>query len=483
MLHVRGKAHTSILIDLGKPPGARWLLAWYKAVANLSPGLIHRTERQVSSGNTLWFRHARTPESTDMSAFSQVNDLQSLLQRAAKTRVDCRSICGSKATILYSATNLYGILRRLQQEASMARSSLNKSTPPSEENLALFCARSGKLLSDISDFLLALKTMGYYEDKILGSREFASFPERQNMILDHFDAEIMHLTYTASRILITASAETLGELREQLDYGTGSPLSPVLNDLTARLMANGDLRLSMLVKGPGNEQILWEALEHELLSMSMDKAFLHKHKKVVLRYVRALERRSGFSCSPNAIPSDGASTSGKPQNMSAKRRSLGGEDAIGGKRARVSGELLDVDAKEPDAQASKARQGGIPFRFRDPRITYGPEVDDDLLVDFLEEEEDPQSQGKNLRQRMRDTYRVLCDDYEPRYELTIFLETGHDKRDEKEIVGIIHEIEKTVVMELDNLELGQDTDLRNLRKMIINKAQKMLDDLEKIKMK
>ncbi|KAL8967455.1 MAG: hypothetical protein Q9183_002914 [Haloplaca sp. 2 TL-2023] len=397
-----------------------------------------------------------------MSAPTQVNDLQSLLTKAANTRVDCRAICGSKANIIYSATNLYGILRRLHQEASMARSSLLKPSFADEEqeNLTAFCLESHKLLSDTSDFLHAYQTICDHEDRILGSREFGSFTDRQNLILDHFDAEIMRLTNMASRILIAASAETLGELREQLDHGTESPLSPVLNDLTARLMANGDLRLSMLVKGAGNEQILWDALEGELLDLSLDEEFLRNHKKVILRYVRALERRSGFSCSPAV---DGSSTSQKPQNKSTKRQSLGSDDdPHGSKRARVSADLPRIPSK------------------------YGPEVDDDLLADFEKEldSEDPDSNPRTPRQRMRDIYRTLRHEYQPRYEGTLFISSrGHNSHDQKNIVGLIYGIEKKVVMELDNLELRRDAEVRGLRKMIIIKAQKMLDDLEKIKVK
>lgn len=63
----------------------------------------------------------------------------------------------------------------------------------------------------------------------------------------------------------------------------------------------------------------------------------------------------------------------------------------------------------------------------------------------------------------------------------IFFETSQNRHDDKMIPGLIHEIENRIVMKLDNLKLGQDATLRNLQKMVINKAQKMLDDLEKIK--
>ncbi|KAI4253895.1 MAG: hypothetical protein L6R42_007407 [Xanthoria sp. 1 TBL-2021] len=233
-----------------------------------------------------------------------------------------------------------------------------------------------------------------------------------------------------------------------------------------------------------NEQILWKALQHELLGISLDKVFLHRHKKVVLRYVRAPQRRSGFSGSSEAPLTGGAETTKTVQNSSAKRRSLCTGDDAGGKRARTSGERSEdprlFDA--PETAHSKTKNGGIPFRFRDPRITFGPDFDDDLLADFVEQEDQP-SLGHTLRNQMRDSYRTLYEDFEPKYEMTIFFESGQNRHDDKLIPGLIHEIETRVVMKLDNLELGQDATLRNLRKMIINEAQKMLDDLEKIKSK
>lgn len=215
-------------------------------------------------------------------------------------------------------------------------------------------------------------------------------------------------------------------------------------------MANGDLLLSMLTKGPESEQILWEALQHGLLGISLDRVFLHRHKKVVSRYVRALKRRSGFSISSEAPLDDGAETKKTAHNSSAKRRSLCNEDDAGGKRARTSGERSE-DPRLFDAP-EKTKNGGIPFRFRDPRITLGPDVDDDLLADFLEEEDQP-SPGHTLRNQMRTTYRTLYEDYEPKYKMTIF-ESGQNRHDDKLIPGLIHEIETRVVMKLDNLQLG-----------------------------
>ncbi|KAL8911484.1 MAG: hypothetical protein Q9171_003345 [Xanthocarpia ochracea] len=405
-------------------------------------------------------------------------NLPSLLTQAAKVRVDCRAVCGREAQIVYQATNLYGVLRRLQQEASTARSSLSISNTTYNDDLVALYTECMLTLEETSDFLLAYKTLGHYEDKILGSWEFASFTERQKSVINHFGSEIMRHTHDASRILVVASADSLGELRDQLDYGAGNSLSAILNDLTALLMANGDLRLSMLVKGLGNEQVLWEALHDELLARALGEAFLDRRRKVILRYVRALERRSGFSANLEASTNEGvAKSTGTECKNSAKRKSLPGAGDTGRKRARtMEGQSDDP----PDTDHSNPISANKFFRFRDPRITFGPDVDDDLLADFLEEEDQP-SQENSLRDQIRDTYRVLCEDHEPRYEMMIFQVTGGNKNDEKQYAGLTYEIEKRIVMKLDNLELGQDPSLRNLRKMIINKVQKMLDDLDRIK--
>ncbi|KAL8991840.1 MAG: hypothetical protein Q9169_007606 [Polycauliona sp. 2 TL-2023] len=412
---------------------------------------------------------------------SKALGLDALLQQAATARVDCRTVCGPKAAIVYSATNLYGSLRRLRQEGDMARSSLNTPTVSIYEIWAALGRKIALLLKETSEFLIAYKTLGFYEDKILGSWEFASFTEAQKSIIRYFDAELMESSHTVSSMLITASAESLGELRDQLDHETGLPLSPALDDLTVRLMANGDVRLSMLVKGPGNEQILWEALQYELVEMSVDKALLDRHKKIILRYVRALERRSGFSGNFEKSPDNAAQNTEKGQKSGAKRRSLGNEDDVNGKRARTSRSPCE-ESQHPHASGrahSATTEAGSSFRFRDPRVAFGPDVNDDLLADFLEEEDQP-SQESSLRTQIRDVYSILCDEYEPKYEMTMFFETDKKGHDEKQIAGLIHDIEKRVVMKLDNLGLGQDTSLRDLRKMIIIKAQKMLDDLEKI---
>ncbi|KAL8653598.1 MAG: hypothetical protein Q9210_001998 [Variospora velana] len=406
-----------------------------------------------------------------MPADQSLNGLRGLLILTAKARNTCRTVCGRKAQLVYMATNLYGVLRRLQQEASTARSALSRPGTTCNQDLEALCTESSVTLNDTSSFLLAYKALGHYEDKLLGDWEFASFTDRQKDIIDHFGSEIMRHAYHASRILIVASTDSLGELQEQLDYSTGYPLSAILNDLTARLMANGDVRLTMLVDVSENEPILWVALRDELLTKALSKDFLKRHRKIILRYVRALERRSAFTKNSTEHVQG---MSMYAETCNAKRTSPSGKDENGGKRPRTNKDASNNESHNTHSADPKF------FRFRDPREAFGPGIDHDLLADFVEE--DPESsQEHSLSDSVRSIYRALCEDYEPLYEMIIFRGIHQHEQEEKECRGLTHDLEKRVVMALDNLELGQETGLRKIRKMVIDKAQRMLDDLEKIK--
>ena len=438
-----------------------------------------------------------------MTSNTPNNGLRSLAKLAAKTRITCRIVCGSQAQIGHAVTNIYGVLRRLQEEASNERSALTRSGTACKEDLSSLCIDCGIILNDVNNFLRAHKTLSDIEVRILGVWE-SSFTDRQKAIIDHFEPELVRYASRLSQVLIAASTDSMCELKEQLDFKTsptGYPLSTILNDLTSRLVANdgrlvasGDLRFSMLVKDPRNEEVLWGALQHELLGNGLERASLDQHRNITLRYIRALERRSAFRSSDEA-PIDGTKKEGSAKTQEgkskaprlhdrAKRKSDAGDGDEYSKRARSNLDQppqLPFGTKADANSASTSREDKKFFRFRDPQVVFGPAVNDDFLADFLEEEPGS-SQQHDLRNQIRVVYRTLYEDYEPRYEYLVFQGSCQDgEKNAKEYKALTHEVEKKVIFKLDELEVGSDPDLRHIRKMIVNKAQQILDDLEKIK--
>ena len=409
------------------------------------------------------------------------------IRLAAKTRSLCGDVCGVQAQIFNSTTNLYGVLRRLRTECGRNRSPFNRPGADCREDFESLSSGCRGILDDVHKYLLAFKTLNRYEAAIDGKWELTV---RQNATIDHFESEITTYTLRLSQILIAASAEMLGGLDEQLDHSTGIALSAPLNDLTARLVANtprlvanGDIRLSMLVKGQGNEEVLWGALQTQLLGNGLEQSLLARHKRAILRYVRALERRSTFGQGVEATSAD------KP-TARVKLEAKNDEDRKTHERTKQEADpktntsdkkrTRSKEDESPELPGSNKRRSGDKsfFRFRDPKETFGPDIDHDLLADFLEEEVQS-SQQHGLRNQIRYIYRNLSEDYEPRWE---FLALDRRDWDEKEHRVLAYDIENRVVLKLDNLDMtGIDSKLRELRKMIVKKAQHMLDELEKIK--
>lgn len=108
-------------------------------------------------------------------------------------------------------------------------------------------------------------------------------------------------------------------------------------------------------------------------------------------------------------------------------------------------------------------------------------ADDEFLTEFLNEVPFHTAAPLSLRDRMRKLYRTFCWTYESKCEALLSERAGHDTSDIKKYSGLIHEVESQVVLKLDQLHLGEDQELRRIRKKIINKVQGVLDELEKAK--
>ena len=384
--------------------------------------------------------------------------------------------------------NLYGVLRRLQQEANRAGSALNKSDWAYLEELRSLCMDCRLNLDDVNSFLLAHKTVKNYEVRILGTLESTN---RERAIIEHFSSEIQNQADLFSGLLVVATTDSLSGLDEQLNDSTGRAISTMLNDLTSLLIANGDIRSTMLVRS-SNEEFFWGKIQEQLLSKGLEKAFINQNRKAMLRYIRALERKSAFgsseiSCQDDIrdklvkVESEGCKASNT--HGGTKRKSDSGVEVKDRKRARSN---LGQSQRSHNSSKANAKRSATNdeadrfFRFRNPRTVFGPEVDNDFLADFLEEEESS-SQQNGLRHQIRDIYRTISEDFEPRYELCVFQKSHQMGVNEKEHRALSNEIEKNVVFKLDQLQLGSHDDLRSLRKMIVLKAQQMLDDLDKLK--
>lgn len=182
-------------------------------------------------------------------------------------------------------------LRRLHQEASQDWSLLLTSASRREE-LERLSASCKKDCKDTISFLLAYKTLCDHENDLFGRGEFASFSDRQKIILSRLQSSFMDHASHLSDILIATSAESL-DGKVQLN-GDEDVLGFAVNGITSRMVATGEFRLSMLARYPGNEEKLWLDLKYPLLDNGFSEVYLTEHRKIILAYVRALEKGSAY---------------------------------------------------------------------------------------------------------------------------------------------------------------------------------------------
>lgn len=433
--------------------------------------------------------------------------IRPLVQLAAKTKKTSDAVCGELAEITLKLKNLYGVLRRLQEEANKAGSALNRHGATCREGLTASSDNCKLSLSNCDEFLLAYETLNDQEKRLLASRENTPFSSRQKAIMKLFCSQFSHLGIHLSELLVAASMDSLGRTKERMD-GAGQAVRFAVNRFTARLIASNDLSMSALVQSHKYEDTLWAKLYDELLGDGFSGSFLAPYRNVILAYVKALERRNAFDSgadsqhdnkgdfctSPEPDDRDhpkpygdgeGNQTSTYPKNRENHHRG-----APSRKRTRSSGghsRQIPQETKTETVPSSTDNGAGRGYQFTDPAIVFKkfleeeePSLqDDEILADFLKEEDDL-NQYSNLRNQMRHICSKLCGEYEARLKTLLNQNPTSTAQKNKEFLSLDFGIEKDVMSELDQPKFGTD-ELRSLRKKIINKAHRMLRELETAK--
>lgn len=209
-----------------------------------------------------------------MASDDSLGSIQSLVQFSAKAWKAIREVCGAKSDLAEEAANLWGVLKRSQEEASKALSSLSNPDTRCGEDFTLLCDSCENILSDSNSIVRAYGALSDHEQKVVGfGIQFGSFSGRQEEVLNYFRVNFIEHAKRFSRLLITAATESMGQLK-RVYIPAGEVLSFAVNATTCRLMAHHEFRFSVLLRGPGNAEALWQELSRLLSIEGFRKAFL-----------------------------------------------------------------------------------------------------------------------------------------------------------------------------------------------------------------
>ena len=215
--------------------------------------------------------------------------LQRLVQLAAKAWKMSGELCGPKVATTHDLVNLYGVLKRVECWGTQ------NCTDDTREEVEMLLDTCEKVLSQTVSFLKAYQTMGEHEERLFGKihLQFGSFSDRQTEILDDLRKQFTHHAERFSYILILASKKLVGKRYQLKDVKDA--LGFAVDGLTARMMARGEFRLSMLARYPDNEAALWAECQYGLSERGFSNDFLTSHREAVLAYVRTLDQSSAYA--------------------------------------------------------------------------------------------------------------------------------------------------------------------------------------------
>ena len=438
-----------------------------------------------------------------------MDDIRALIGRVSTIRDTIQDICDVQHDIARKAENLYCVLRRLQQEATRDNSPLKDIGDTRLDELKKYSDGCLRNLDEIDNFLTSCKAHHGLQTSILPARDKIPLSDTEREVLSKFREDFIYYALHISHLTVKASMESLGGAKDQIDKASYT-LRYAVNTMTARLLAKNELSISTLGASPRGDFTLWEEVFYTLRQEGFSDPFLKEHKSCILAYIKAIERRSAFehaidppidnrgygtaqwesaqegryrksdydSQSSNASKyyDDSEDTPGKPLS---RKRTRSNEDLS--RQTRRAGPTNGFPS-----QSSTKRDQNPGFRFSDPLKVFqtfkekegAKFADEEILANFLDEEP---AQPPNVRDHVREIYQLFDDKYERRCESLLSRSSHGGKKDVKEYLGLIHELENQVLIKLDELHLSEDPRLRGIRKKIIDKVEKVLERLERAK--
>ena len=423
------------------------------------------------------------------------NEVASLIRYTTKTRDVVQATCGLNHDLSREANNLRCILLRLECEIDTDpnESPLVRHGDTRKDNLEYLLEGCTSVLDDMMTYLVRYKAKHDQEQSILASKDRTSFNEAEKAVLHKFHADLIYYAFHLAHLIVKASMDSLGEVKDRID-DAGYSLRFGVNITIARLLANNEISISELMQHPNGDVKLWKELHQELEGEGFAISFLEDHRYPILTYVKAVERSSfRIDCELPIPPSPGIPQDDRYFTKSPLSRKRTRSNEMPSRVARLDSKTNSFDSFT-DLDTKKDQQSRKAFRFSDPLEVFQKFMDRDgirlndeeVLSEFLSEEtfsRDGRDTSNPLRDQAREIYKTFCNKYEKRCDLLLEREGKLDQggNDLKETLFLIYEIERHVLEKLDLLEPGHDKDLRSIRKKLVDKVQRTLDDLEKAK--
>ena len=414
-----------------------------------------------------------------------MHGIQSLIQLSTCVEDRLRDVYGLHETLLREVEILSTALRRLQQEASKERSPLNRRGDVRRKDFVSIFDSCERSLEDCNEILKNLRTSQRKERAAIPAKVIYSLSNNDRIVLDTQQVNLKGYTSSFCYILVRVSVDSVGAVKQQLDEtGEAHALRFAVTRITSRLMASGDIASSAMTKASVDDGSLWGKIHGRLLKEGFAGGFIEQRRKIILAFVLALEQSSAYSIGLSAQRTGPTRIHHRSEPEDSDGEFIRNHRRKGPSRKRT----CSAGNESRKAHCGNGIRETRFVRFANPEVVYGsPDANDYTSPDYVLPEPasyyttSGTSSQTYLRQQLEDINEALYHNYVPRYQALLsqkFNQTPHLLR---RYDALIDEMDKQVIDKLDGLQLGSDEGLRSFRKKIVDRAQRILGDLETAK--
>lgn len=230
-----------------------------------------------------------------MSFGYSVSDVFLLGQLAWNTIQNARKACGEHDGLTREVSVLHVVLRRLEQELKKPESPLNTSAPGDtcREEFQTIMEDCGRVLRVLDKILGKYNALSEKEQSGRKLWQRIKFGNGEMADLGDLRSKIILYTSSITFYLNMLSMGTVGRIEQKMNKSGGilREIQLAINGITTQFISRNNYEGSVFTNYADDDKSVWREFRRELRQEGFSSSVIHKHKHLILDYIKELGSR------------------------------------------------------------------------------------------------------------------------------------------------------------------------------------------------
>lgn len=251
-----------------------------------------------------------------MSFGYSISDVLSLGHLAWNVVQNSRKACGEHDSLTREVSALDVVIRRLGQEAKKPESPINVSAPGDtcREELRVIMADCGKVLRVLDTILNKYNALSEKERSGRKLWQKIRFGNGEMADLNDLRSKVLLYTSSITFYLNMISMGTVGRIEQEMNRSGGilREIQIAINGITTEFISKNKHEGSVFTNYTNDDKSVWREFRRELRQDGFSSSVIHKHKRVILDYIKELGSR-GLLDEQGPLEADGVLQGSEPE--------------------------------------------------------------------------------------------------------------------------------------------------------------------------